>query len=202
MNKLTREFYNRDTLDVAKELLGKHLIIIEGNKSSTSKIVETEGYIGSIDKAAHSYQNKRTPRTEVMFGPPGYAYVYLIYGMYYCLNIVTEAAGESAAVLIRAVEPISGVEEMSIRRYKKTIDQLNRKEISNLTSGPGKLCMALGINKSHNGMDMCGDSIYLTYGSDEEHEIVTSKRINIDYAEEAVDYPWRFYIKDNPFVSK
>lgn len=203
MKKLSRGFYNRPTLDVAKELLGKFIVLNTGDSRLVSKIVETEAYIGRIDKAAHCYNNKKTPRTEVMFGKPGIAYVYLIYGMYHCLNIVTEEEGEAAAVLIRAVEPIEGLEEMISNRYKKSIGEIKRKESINLTSGPGKLCIAMGITKKYNGEDLCGEELFLTEEtSPAKMDIVTSKRINIDYAEEAIDFPWRFYIKDNPYVSK
>ncbi|WP_026476103.1 DNA-3-methyladenine glycosylase [Alkaliphilus transvaalensis] len=203
MKKLSRGFYNRPTLDVAKELLGKFIVLNTGDSRLVSKIVETEAYIGKIDKAAHCYNNKKTPRTEVMFGKPGIAYVYLIYGMYHCLNIVTEEEGEAAAVLIRAVEPIEGLEEMISNRYKKSIGEIKRKELINLTSGPGKLCIAMGITKKYNGEDLWGEELFLTEEtSPAKMDIVTSKRINIDYAEEAIDFPWRFYIKDNPYVSK
>jgi len=202
MVELKRSFYEGDTLKIAKELLGKYLVLKNPTESYIVKIVETEGYIGAIDKAAHSYLNKRTPRTEVMFGPPGHAYVYLIYGMYCCLNIVTQKNGEAAAVLIRGVEPIEGIEMMSINRFSKKLEDISKKDIYRLTNGPGKLCMALGITREDNGRDICSNNFYIAEGKYEEFEIVTTKRINIDYAEEAVDFPWRFYIKGNAFVSK
>lgn len=200
--KLDRGFYNRPTLEVAKELLGKEIVLRNNDSFISCRIVESEAYIGAIDKAAHCYQNKRTPRTEVMFGPPGHSYVYLIYGMYNCFNIVTQGVGEPAAVLIRAVEPAEGLEKMTYNRYGKVPSDLSKKELINLTNGPGKLCKAMGIDKSLNAVDLCGEYFYLTEGNNEEFEIVTTKRINIDYAEEAIDFPWRFYIKNNPYVSK
>lgn len=203
MQKLPREFYNRPTLEVSKDLLGKYLVHQIGGNKYMAKIVEVEAYIGDIDKACHAYNNKVTPRTKVLYKLPGTAYVYLIYGMYYCFNIVTEEEGRAAAVLIRAVEPIEGIEKMVENRYKKTIKEINKKQIFNLTSGPGKLCMAMNITKENNKMDLCGDDIYITEGREKEKiGIITTKRINIDYAEEAVDFPWRFYIKDNPYISK
>ncbi len=200
--KLDRSFYHRSTLEVARQLLGREIVHETASGMMRGRIVEAEAYIGAIDKAAHCYQNKRTPRTEVMFGPPGHAYVYLIYGMYHCFNIVTQAEGEAAAVLIRAVEPIEGMTLMANNRYGKSIGDLTKAQVKNLTNGPGKLCAAMGIDKGLNGADLCSGSFYLTEGNDEPFEMIISKRINIDYAEEAIDFPWRFYIKDNPHVSR
>lgn len=201
--KLKRPFYNRATLDVAKDLLGKNLVHYINGERLVGKIVEVEAYIGAIDKAAHSYNNKITERTKVMFGPPGYAYVYLIYGMYNCMNVVTQMEGEAAAVLIRAVEPIEGINIMAHNRYGKSMEELTKKQIINLTSGPGKLCMAMDITKLNNSMDLCGDTLWIEDSNENNvFEVVTTTRVNIDYAEEAIDFPWRFYIKDNPFISK
>lgn len=201
--KLKRPFYNRATLDVAKDLLGKNLVHYINGERLVGKIVEVEAYIGAIDKAAHSYNNKITERTKVMFGPPGYAYVYLIYGMYNCMNVVTQMEGEAAAVLIRAVEPIEGINIMAHNRYGKSMEELTKKQIINLTSGPGKLCMAMDITKLNNSMDLCGDILWIEDSNENNvFEVVTTIRVNIDYAEEAIDFPWRFYIKDNPFISK
>ncbi len=202
--KLKREFYNRDTLDVAKDLLGKNLVHYIDGRRLVGKIVEVEAYIGAIDKAAHCYNNKVTERTKVMFGPPGYAYVYLIYGMYNCMNVVTEGEGNAAAVLIRAIEPVENIEIMAHNRYKKPIHQLTKRQKINLTNGPGKLCMAMNITKDiNNKMDLCGDNLWIEDNRENNiFEVVTTKRINIDYAEEAIDFPWRFYIRDNFFVSK
>ena len=161
-----------------------------------TKIVETEAYMGPEDKAAHSYNNRRTQRTEVMFGRPGKAYVYMIYGMYYCLNIVAGEEEIPEAVLIRGVEPIEGIEILKQNR------KIKGKQINNLTNGPGKLCEALAIDKSLNGSDLVfGNEIYIL-DSKEKPDIVKSKRINIDYAEEYVNKLWRFYIRDNIFVSR
>lgn len=201
MNILYRNFYERDTLIVAKELLGKYIVKKTDNKNLIGMIVETEAYIGPIDKASHSYNYRRTERNEAMYGPAGYAYVYMIYGKNYCLNIVTEEVEKPCAVLIRAIEPISGLDEMARNRYNKEFTELNNKEIINLTNGPSKLCSALKIDKSNNGDDICSEKFYITEGKS-GFEIKESKRINIDYAEEAKDFLWRFYIKGNKFVSK
>lgn len=201
MNVLNREFYNRESLIVAKELLGKIIVHETGVHKLISKIVETEAYMGVIDKAAHSYGGKRTPRVEVMYGKAGFSYVYLIYGMYNCLNIVTSEEGTPHAVLIRGVEPIEGIDIMAQNRYNKPYDILTKNQIKGLTNGPGKLCKALAIDRSLNGIDMCESQLYVEEGENEEFDIVSAKRIGIDYAEEAKDYLWRFYIRDNKYVS-
>ena len=199
--RLNRDFYNRDSLIVAKELLGKVLVHeIDGQKIST-KIVETEAYMGINDKAAHSYGGRRTQRVEVMYGGPGFSYVFFIYGMHYCFNIVTREEGNPQAVLIRAVEPIKGLDILAQNRFGKKYSQLTKSQIKNLTNGPGKLCRALLIDKSLNGEDLCGSKLYVEEGEDDKNSIVSAKRVGIDYAEEAIDYLWRFYIEDNVYVS-
>lgn len=201
MNKLGREFYNRDSLIVARELLGKVLVHkINGNKIS-ARIVETEAYMGVDDKAAHSYGGRRTERVEVMYGGPGYSYVFFIYGMYNCFNIVTREEGIPQAVLIRAVEPVEGFDIMAESRFKKPFNQLTNSQNKGLTNGPGKLCMALSIDRNLNGEDLCDNKLYLEEWESQKISIVEAKRIGIDYAEEAKDYLWRFYIKDNKYVS-
>ncbi|AET69182.1 DNA-3-methyladenine glycosylase [Desulfosporosinus orientis DSM 765] len=201
MKTLGREFYNRDSLIVAKELLGKVLVHeIEGQRIS-AKIVETEAYMGVEDKAAHSYGGKRTPRVEVMYGGPGFSYVFMIYGMYYCFNIVTREEGTPQAVLIRAAEPIEGLELMAQNRFHKAYNQLSKSQIKGLTNGPGKLCRALLIDKGLNGEDLCGLKLYVGAGENEPLSIISAKRIGIDYAGEAKDFCWRFYIEDNHYVS-
>ncbi|NLZ48291.1 MAG: DNA-3-methyladenine glycosylase [Clostridiales bacterium] len=204
MKKLERSFYSRDTLQVAEELLGKYLVRKINDKFLIGKIVEVEAYMGEQDKAAHSYGGRRTERNEVMYGEAGHIYVYFIYGMHYCFNVITEKVNVPRGVLIRALEPMDGMEIMALNRYKKSLEELTSREIRNLTNGPAKLCSALNITREHNGMDICKDDFYI--GQDEKKrenfEIVKTTRINIDYAEEARFYPWRFYIKDNPYVSK
>lgn len=201
MKKLERNFYKRSAIEVAKELLGKYLVHeYKGNKL-IGKIVEVEAYMGIEDKAAHSYGGRRTVRTEVMYKEGGYTYVFQIYGMYYCVNVVTSEMDIPQAVLIRALEPIEGLEEMSRNRYKKSYEELTAYQKKNLTNGPGKLCMAMNIDKSLNGENLCNGRLYVL-DNKEKFNIVSSKRINIDYAEEAKDYLWRFYIEGNTYVSK
>jgi DNA-3-methyladenine glycosylase len=200
--KLDRSFYSRDTLILAKELLGKVIVHKTGEDILKGKIVETEAYLGVIDKAAHSYGGKKTKRVETMYGLPGTAYVYLIYGMYYCFNIVAKEEGVPEAVLIRAIEPIEGVNGMALYRYGKNYDELNNYQKNNLTNGPGKLSMALKIDKTLDKEDLCKDRLYLEEGQQDKFNIIETTRIGIDYAEEAKDFPYRFYIEGNPYVSK
>lgn len=201
MKKLDRGFYSRDSLIVAQELLGKVLVHEVNGRRMVARIVETEAYRGVEDKAAHSYGGKRTPRVEVMYGPPGVAYVYLIYGMYHCFNIVTMEVGIPQAVLIRALEPLEGFDLMAMNRYGKAYDQLTKAQILGLANGPGKLCKALAIDRSLNGVDLCDGNLYVEEGNQEPFSMVSAKRVGIDYAEEAKDFLWRFYIKDHPYVS-
>lgn len=194
MAKLTRQFYNRDTLTVAKELIGKVLVReFDGNVIS-SRITEAEAYIGAIDKASHCYKGE-TERTKVMFGEPGHAYVYFIYGMYYCFNVVTESEGFGSGVLIRSIEPLENIEMMSINRYGKPLKEITKQQLKNISNGPGKLCNALKITKSENGLDLTKNELYLLDDGFEDFNVENSKRINIDYAEEAKDFLWRFTIK-------
>jgi DNA-3-methyladenine glycosylase len=203
MRKLNRDFYDRNSIEVGKSLLGKYLVRKVKGEELIGKIVEVEAYMGPEDKAAHSYGGRRTERNEVMYREAGFTYVYFIYGMYYCMNVVVEKVGIPQAVLIRALEPISGTEKMCELRYGEKCSELNKTKIKNLTNGPGKLCKALGITREQNGEDLCGDNLYIMEAEGEQiFNTVHSKRINIDYAEEAKDYLWRFYIEGNPHVSK
>ena len=195
--KLPTKFYIRNVLKVARDLLGKTLVVNHKGKILSGKIVEVEAYDGSCDEAAHTF-NGKTKRNEVMFEPGGLLYVYFTYGMYHCANVVTGKENERTAVLLRALEPIEGIEEMSLNRYGKK--QIKEKEKLNLTSGPGKLCLALGINKSHNGISLIEDEIYILDNKKIlVDKITTATRIGITKSKEL---PWRFYIKDNPYVSK
>lgn len=153
--RLDREFYCRNTLIVAKELLRKYLVYEYDNKKLIGKIVEVEAYGGKEDKACHSYKGRRTKRTETMYAVGGTSYVYLIYGMYNCFNVVSSDIDEPEAVLIRAVEPIEGHDIMANNRYKCEYSELSKLKKKNLTNGPGKLCIALNINKNENGLDLC-----------------------------------------------
>ncbi|WP_416175774.1 DNA-3-methyladenine glycosylase [Clostridium sp.] len=202
MKKLTRDFYNRDTLKVAKELLGKILVHNINGKILSGKIVEVEAYKGITDKAAHSYGGRRTKRTEVMYGICGISYVFMIYGMYNCFNITTEDKNIPNAILVRALEPIDNLDIMSFNRFNKSYNELSKKQKINLTNGPGKLCQALEIDRRLNNCDLCKNELYILDPEKYDFTIESAKRIGIDYAEEAADYPWRFYIKDNIYVSK
>lgn len=213
MNVLKQEFYERNTIKVAKELLGKILIHQKGNKILAGKIVETEAYVGIHDKAAHVYGGKKTKRVMPLYGPGGTIYVYSIYGMYVCFNAITEKEGNPQGVLIRAVEPLIGLDYMSKNRFKKKYNELTKKEVINLTSGPSKLCIAMDITKEINGKMLWGGELFIVNPDDEIKkkyekgeekcgEIIQTTRIGIDYAEEAKDYPYRFYYKDNSYVSR
>ena len=194
MNKLTREFYARDTLTVARELLGKYLVRIYNDEKLVCRITETEAYIGRCDKACHAYGYKRTSRTETLFAKPGTAYIYLIYGMYNCLNFVTEAEGEPAAVLIRSLEVVSGAQTITCLRYPKHTGNLTAYQRKNFLNGPGKLCKGLSLDRSLNGTDLTGNTLYVVNSGELPERIQTGPRIGIDYAEEAVHFPWRFWI--------
>ncbi|WIV13831.1 DNA-3-methyladenine glycosylase [Proteiniborus sp. MB09-C3] len=202
MKKLERSFYRRTSLVLAKDLLGKYLIFNYNNQKLVGKIIETEAYMGFNDKAAHTYNGRRTPRVETMYGEEGHAYVYIIYGMYNCFNVVAAEKEIAQAVLIRALEPIEGFEAMSLNRFKKPFNQLNKSQVISLTNGPGKLCSAFGITREMNGEDLTRDRLYICSDTEEKFHIVETTRVGIDYAEEAKDFPWRFYIKDNRFISR
>lgn len=195
MKKLDREFYNRDSILVARELLGTVLVHEWEGQRISARIVEAEAYMGMEDKAAHSYGGRRTPRVEVMYGDPGFAYIFPIYGMHFCFNVVTREKGVPQAVLIRGVQPLEGIRWMAQQRYGKPYEELSKSQLKGFTNGPGKLCKALSLDRSHNGMDLCGDQVYLEEGTGEDFNIIATKRVGIDYAEEARDYLWRFHIE-------
>lgn len=187
-----KPFYDLDTLDLAKELLGCLLVKETEEGIASGYIIETEAYIGPDDKAAHSYQNRRTKRTEIMFGEPGLVYTYVMHT--HCLvNVVSGEKDKPEAVLIRALQPLSGIELMKKRR--------NSDVLKNLTSGPGKLTKALGITMSDYGHSFLDPPLLICEGNKPE-SISTGKRIGIDNSGEARDYPWRFWITGNPFVSR
>jgi DNA-3-methyladenine glycosylase len=191
--KLPRSFYEQSTVDVAKLLLGKFLVRTHPDGDSIGRIVETEAYIGPQDLACHAAKG-RTKRTEVMFGPPGHAYVYFIYGFYNMLNLVTEAKDYPAAVLIRAVEPVKGIELMKRRRRSD--------ELGNLASGPGKLCQAFAIDRSLNGADVSGKILYVEDRGAPAPKILSTTRIGVNYAGKWKDKRLRFLVRGNEFVSK
>lgn len=189
---LPRDFYARPVLTVAREALGKILVHDGPNGRVSGRIVETEAYRGPEDRAAHSYGGRRTARTEAMYGPPGFAYVFFVYGMHWHFNLVTSAEGLPHAVLVRAVEPLEGVELMLTRRKRAAASR-------DLTNGPGKLCQAFGIDRELYGADLTGSRLYLLDGPTPRAE--RSKRIGVDYAAEWADKPWRFYDPTSSFVS-
>jgi len=191
---LPRHFYNRPAVEVARDLLGKILVHGPARAKTAARIVETEAYLGAGDQAAHSARGL-TPRTRVIFGPPGHAYVYLIYGMYECLNIVAEAEGAAGCLLIRALEPLTGIGHM--RRRRPTA-----RGIEDLANGPGKLTLAMGITRRHNGADLTRGALTVHAaldGTAEPFEIAVSPRIGITQSREL---PLRFYIAGNRFVSR
>ena len=192
--KLPARFYRRSTTDVAVDLLGKVLVRRLDGGLLSGMIVETEAYVGPEDLACHASKG-RTARTEVMFGPPGRAYVYLIYGMYHCLNAVTGPRGHPAAVLIRAIEPLEGQELM--RRHRGRV-----KRDIDLCSGPGKLCQALAIDRALNRSSLSGRSLWVEDRSLDPGPIARSPRIGVDYAGEYRAAPWRYFAVDNPHVSR
>jgi DNA-3-methyladenine glycosylase len=191
--KLARDFYEQQTVQAAQKLLGKYLVRVHPDGITTGMILETEAYVGPEDQASHASRG-RTPRTAVMFGPAGFAYVYVIYGMHHCLNAVTEPEGYPAAVLIRAVQPCEGIELMRSRRRKHDMRQL--------ASGPGRLCQAFGIERSLSGIDLCGGTLFFEDHRVSPAAVVATTRIGVDYAGPWKDVPWRFYIAGHPGVSK
>ena len=182
MRRLPRSFYDRDTVAVANELLGAHLVHVSGGVERVGRIVEVEAYLGPHDLAAHSARGL-TPRTQVMFGPPGHAYVYMIYGMHFCMNVVTQAEGQASAVLLRALEPV--------------------KNLEGRTQGPALLCKAMDIDRRLNGHDLLSDDLYIAAPVRREKlKVVRAPRIGVDYAGHWAKRLLRFYIRDNAFVSR
>jgi DNA-3-methyladenine glycosylase len=179
---LPRSFYHRDTTTVARELLGCHLVHVTAGGTRIGRIVEVEAYLGPHDLASHSSRGL-TERTRVMFGPPGHAYVYLIYGVHHCMNVVTEAEGQGAAVLLRALEPV--------------------KDLEGRTQGPGLLCRAMGITRDLNACDLRSDAFFITNPpANRSHAIIKRPRIGVDYAQHWARRHLRFYIKGSPFISR
>jgi DNA-3-methyladenine glycosylase len=189
-------FQQKDTVQLAKDLLGKILITDWDGQLTSGRIVETEAYLGATDRASHAYGGRRTARTEIMYLPGGYAYVYLCYGLHHLFNVVTHHEGVPHAILIRAVEPIAGIQVMLYRRNKKDSD-------ASLTRGPGSVAQALGIKKHHSGHTLQSDYLYLADEGNpfKENEIGISPRIGVDYAGEDAFLPYRFFIKNHPSVS-
>lgn len=229
---MDREFFTRDALIVAQDLLGKVLVREVNGERISGRIVETEAYIARLDKASHAYGGRMTERVMPLYAEGGIAYVYFIYGKYFCFNVITGSKGDAQGVLVRALEPLEGLEKMSKNRFSISYRELTKRQRINLTSGPSKLCMALNIYRDMNKKNLIGDEIYIAQEVKQENgekaeeitgdtkfndslivgkeieekcnkgkEIVECKRIGIDYAEEAIHFPWRFYIKGSPYVS-
>lgn len=200
---LENNFFKRDTVEVAKSLIGKKIIRNISGNFFCAKIVETEAYLGLEDRACHSYGGRITDRNKTLYLPGGHIYVYLIYGMYDLLNIVTRDEDHPEAVLIRGVEPLENLDGISKKRFGKAYDNLSTYQRKNLTNGPGKLSMALGIDRSLNGKVLSKDYLYIGEGEEvPEKDLVITKRIGIDYAGEDANLPLRFCLRDNPYVSK
>ncbi len=227
--RLNANFFKQNTFKLAQALLGKYLLRQDGKNILIGKIVETEAYYGPKDKASHASRGK-TERTKIMFDQPGTAYIYLVYGMYYCFNIVTEAKDFPAAILIRALEPVAGIKQMYKNRKLKIKNSklltfprcgmplrgLDFRLYTVLTNGSAKLCQALKIDKKLNGVNIItSPKLYLAENPKEKisakggsasggkpSQIQSAKRIGVDYAGAYKHKPWRFYLRDNPFVSK
>ncbi|MBE6990648.1 MAG: DNA-3-methyladenine glycosylase [Ruminococcaceae bacterium] len=205
MARLEREAYTGDTVAIARGLVGRCLVRQYQGEYLVCRIAETEAYVGAVDKACHAYGYRKTARNAVMFGPPGHAYIYLIYGMHCCLNFVTNPAGEPDAVLLRGLVPLYGADTMARLRFGLPYDRLTPQQRQHLCDGPGKCCKALGLDRSMNGMDLTGEELFLCDSpADVGLPDITApggtvradKRVGIDYAEEARDFLWRFIQED------
>ena len=198
LKELNEDFYTRkEVVTIAKDLLGKVIITFFDERFTAARITETEAYNGIVDKASHAYNNRRTKRTEIMYASGGAAYVYLCYGIHHLFNVVTNLKGVPHAVLIRAAEPLFGIETMLERTNKKKLDKT-------LTSGPGNVSKALGIYTHHTGVDLKSENFFI---ADDgfilpKQKIIAATRIGVDYAAEDALLPYRFLIKDNPFVTR
>ena len=204
MARLDREFFLQDTVTAARNLLGRYLVRVDGGEVMVCRITETEAYIGAIDKACHAYGGRRTRRTETLYAAPGTSYVYMIYGMYNCLNFVTGPENVASAVLIRGCAPVYNADAVARRRFGTGTAALSAYQRKNFMNGPGKLCKGLSIDRELNALPLENDVLYLAhdlpeYGlsrRSEEMPFHTGKRIGIDYAEEAIDFPWRFWVDE------
>ena len=195
-HKLPVEFYQKDVLKIAPRLIGKYLVKKEEHQYLLGKIVEVEAYADKIDEASHSFIGM-TKRNAPMFSSGGKLYVYFIYGNHFCCNVVCGKEGIGSAVLIRALEPLKGIEVMARRRFQKS--EVTGKELLNLTNGPGKICKAFNVSKDQNGIDLCGEDMFIDEGEKvPKKNIIQTSRIGI---KKSKDLPWRFYLKDNPYIS-
>ena len=202
MARLDEKFFLRDTVLAAQDLLGRYLVRVVDGETMVCRVTETEAYIGAIDKACHAYGGKRTPRTETLYAAPGTAYVYLIYGMYNCLNFVTGPKDTASAILVRGCVPVHNADAVARRRFGVTAAEMSAYQKKNFMNGPGKLCKGLSIDRTLNALPLGSSALYLAdelpeYGLERRPEnppFHTGKRIGIDYAEEAVEFPWRFWL--------
>ena len=203
MARLTRQDYMGDTVAIARALVGCVLVRQYRGETLVFRITETEAYVGAIDKACHAYRYRKTRRNATMFGPAGHAYLYLIYGMHACLNFVTNGEGEPDAVLLRGLDILQGKDTACRLRYGKSWDELSAYQRKNFLNGPGKCCQALALDTSLDGLDLSGDELYICTDPEDvglplpcpAFRVAEGKRIGIDYAEEAVDFPWRFTLE-------
>jgi DNA-3-methyladenine glycosylase len=195
LQPLPRAFYARPVLTVARDVIGKLLVHESARGVLAGRIVESEAYRGPEDRAAHSWGGRRTARTAVMFGPPGFAYVFFVYGMHWHLNLVTTREGAPHAVLLRATEPLIGGPEMA-RRRKLPVDDVR------LSNGPGKLCQAFDVDRRYNGVDLTTGSLYLSEAPTPRSKLGRSPRIGVDYAGDWAEKPWRFFEQGNRWVSR
>lgn len=204
MSRLGKDFFIRDTVEVAKDLLGCYLVRNLNGATAVCRITETEAYVGTIDKACHAYGRQITPRTRTLYAAPGTAYVYLIYGMYHCLNFVTEPEGTAAAVLIRGCTPVYNSDLIARIRFGIPESEMSTYQRKNFMNGPGKLCKGLIIDSRCNRIPVENNDLFICdelpeFGlpcRSKDFSFETGKRIGIDYAEEAIDFPWRFWIKE------
>ena len=193
-NKRTKSFFRKSAQHVAKNILGDYLVLKDKNDILAGKIVETEAYFGVGDDASHSFGGKVTPRNKIMYGQPGLIYVYFIYGMHWCFNVVTSRQGDPQAVLIRGLEPVEGIKVMQRRRKIK--------DIKRLTSGPCRWTQSFGIDRDFSGKSTLSDEIFISRNQNKRFSIVETKRVGIDYAIKTKDMPLRFYIAGSAFISK
>lgn len=202
---LARRFFEGDTVEAARSLVGKYLVRQYGGLTLCARITETEAYVGRMDKACHAYGYRRTERTKTLYAPPGTAYVYLIYGMHCCLNFVTEPEGEPAAVLIRGLAPRHNQDIIAENRFHCKCADMSAYQKKNFLNGPGKVCAGMNIDRSLNALPWGSQELFVCQSLDElglptpEEDLAplrirVGKRIGIDYAQEAVDFPWRFYL--------
>ena len=201
MARLEYEFFIGDTVSIAQAMVGRYLVRRLNGETLVCRITETEAYVGAVDKACHAYGYRKTRRNATMFGPPAHAYLYLIYGMYCCLNFVTNPEGEPDAVLLRGLEPVYGQDTMARLRFGKSSAEFTAYQRKNFLNGPGKCCQALALDTKMDGLDLTGDTLFLCTSprdaglpavTEPAFTVVSGRRIGIDYAEEAADFPWRF----------